>query len=57
MLITVVSVGKLASSLAFGALWFALGLQSALLVFAAALAAVLAIAAPLLMRLQLEPAG
>lgn len=57
MLITVVSLGKLGSSLAFGALWFALGLQSAVLVFAAALAAALAIATPMLMRLQREPAG
>ena len=37
ILITVVSIGSLLSSLAFGALWFALGLQSAVLVFAAAL--------------------
>jgi MFS family permease len=56
MLITVVSIGKLVSSLAFGALWLALGLQSAVLVFALALAGVLAIATPLLMRLQREPA-
>jgi hypothetical protein len=52
MLITVVSVGKLCSSLAFGALWFALGLQDAVLIFAGALAAVLVAATPLLMRLQ-----
>lgn len=57
MLITVVSLGKLSSSVAFGALWFALGLQSAVLVFAAALAVVLAIATPLLMQLQREPVG
>ena len=57
MLITVVSLGKLGSSVAFGALWFALGLQSAVLVFAAVLAVMLAIATPLLMRLQREPAG
>ena len=38
ILITVVSIGSLLSSLAFGALWFAIGLQSAVLVFAAALA-------------------
>jgi Major Facilitator Superfamily len=57
ILITVVSLGNLASSLAFGALWFALGLQSAVLVFAAALAVVLAIATPLLMRAQREPTG
>jgi hypothetical protein len=57
MLITVVSLGKLVSSLVFGALWFALGLQSALLVFAAMLAGVLAIATPMLMRLQPEPNG
>lgn len=57
MLITVISLGNFGSSLAFGALWFALGLQSAILVFAAALAAVLAIATPMLFRLQTEPTG
>lgn len=57
ILITVVSLGKLGSSLAFGALWFALGLQSAVLIFAAVLAVMLAIATPLLMRLQREPVG
>ena len=39
ILITVVSLGRLLSSLAFGALWLAIGLQSAVLVFAAALVA------------------
>ena len=34
ILITVVSLGQLLSSLAFGALWFAIGLQSAVLIFA-----------------------
>ncbi|HWM62691.1 MAG TPA: MFS transporter [Solirubrobacterales bacterium] len=57
MLITVVSLGKFGSSLAFGALWFALGLQSAVLLFAAALALALAVATPLLLRLQREPVG
>jgi len=57
ILITVTSIGKLGSSLAFGALWFALGLQGAVLVFAAALAAALAVATPLLMRMQRAPAG
>lgn len=56
MLITVLSLAKLCSSLAFGALWFALGLQSAVLVFAAMLAVVLALALPALMRSQRESA-
>ncbi|MGC1164720.1 MAG: MFS transporter [Solirubrobacterales bacterium] len=56
ILITVVSVGRLLSSVAFGALWFALGLQSAVLIFAAALLAAIAIAAPLLLRAQRAPA-
>ena len=42
ILITVVSIGSLLSSLAFGALWFAIGLQSAVLIFAAALALAIA---------------
>ncbi len=57
VLITVISIGQFASSVAFGALWLMLGLKSATLVFAAALVVVLAIATPLLMRLQREPAG
>src|SRR5215218_1001617 len=52
ILITVVSLGRLVSSLAFGALWFAIGLQSAVLVFVAALALAMAVAAPLLFRAQ-----
>ena len=52
ILITVVSVGNLLSSLAFGALWLALGLQQAVIVFAVGLALALAIAAPLLTRAQ-----
>ena len=52
ILITVVSIGNLLSSLAFGALWLALGLQQAVLIFAAALALALAVAAPLLLRAQ-----
>ena len=38
MLTTVVSIGNLLSSLAFGALWLTLGLHQAVIVFAAALA-------------------
>jgi MFS family permease len=52
MLITVVSIGNLLSSLAFGALWVTIGLHDAVLVFAAALALALLIAAPLLVRSQ-----
>lgn len=52
MLITVVSLGRLVSSLAFGALWLALGLQGAVLVFAAGLLGAMALAAPLLFRAQ-----
>lgn len=55
VLITVISIGQFGSSLAFGALWFALGLQSAAMIFGAALILMLAIATPLLMRLQREP--
>jgi MFS family permease len=55
MLITVVSIGRLLSSLAFGALWFAVGLQQATLVFGVALALAMAVAAPLLIRLQRSP--
>lgn len=56
LLITVTSLGKLGSSLAFGALWLALGLQGAVLVFAALLTAAIALALPLLLRVQREPA-
>jgi MFS family permease len=56
MLITVVSIGRLLSSLAFGALWFAAGLQSAVLVFGVALALAIAAALPLLRRAQRSPA-
>ncbi len=56
MLITVMSLGKFASSLTFGALWFKLGLESAVLVFAVGLIAALAIATPMLMRMRTEPA-
>ena len=52
ILITVVSIGQLLSSLAFGALWFAIGLQSAVLVFSIALAIALVLATPLLFRAQ-----
>jgi MFS family permease len=52
MLITVVSIGNLLSSIAFGALWVTIGLQGAVFVFAGGLAVALAIAAPLLVRSQ-----
>lgn len=55
VLVTVISLGQFASSLAFGALWFALGLSSAVIVFGTALIAALAISTPLLMRMQREP--
>jgi len=52
LLITVVSLGRLLSSVLFGALWFAIGLQSAVAIFAAALAVAIAVGAPLLLRAQ-----
>jgi MFS family permease len=52
LLITVTSLGRLVSSLAFGGLWFAIGLQSAVICFAGALGLALALAAPLLLRAQ-----
>lgn len=52
LLITVVSLGRLVSSVAFGALWFAVGLQTAVVCFAVALALAMALAAPLLLRAQ-----
>ncbi len=52
ILITVVSLGRLVSSLAFGALWFALGLQDAVLIFSGALLVAIVVAAPLLLRAQ-----
>jgi MFS family permease len=55
ILITVVSLGRLVSSLAFGGLWFALGLQDAVLIFAAALFVAMAAATPLLLRAQRAP--
>lgn len=55
ILITVVSIGRLLSSLAFGALWFAIGLQQALLIFVALLALAILLATPLLFRAQREP--
>lgn len=56
ILITVISLGRLLSSLAFGALWFTVGLHDAVLVFSAALLLALAVAAPLLIRAQRTPA-
>jgi MFS family permease len=55
ILITVVSIGRLLSSLAFGALWFAIGLQQALLVFVVLLALAILLATPLLLRAQRDP--
>jgi len=55
MLITVVSIGNLLSSLAFGALWFAFGLRPAVLVFGAGLVVAIAVAVPLLVRSQRAP--
>jgi len=55
ILITVVSIGQFLSSLAFGALWFAIGLQSAVLIFAGALVLAIAAAAPMLWRAQRTP--
>jgi len=52
MLITVLSVGRLLSSVVFGALWFTVGLQGAVLAYAIALALAIALAAPLLIRAQ-----
>lgn len=55
MLTTAVSIGNLLSSVAFGALWFALGLHDAVLVFGAGLALAIAAAVPLLIRSQRTP--
>jgi len=52
LLITVTSLGRLLSSVLFGALWFTVGLQMAVLCFAAALVMAIALAAPLLHRAQ-----
>lgn len=55
ILITVVSLGRLLSSVAFGALWFALGLEDAVLIFAGGLLLAMVVAAPLLVRAQRSP--
>ena len=55
LLVTAVSLGQFASSVGFGALWFAFGLESAVLVFGAALVLALVVCVPLLMRIQREP--
>lgn len=55
ILITVVSIGRLVSSLAFGALWLAVGLEDAVLAFGLALALAIAAAVPLLTRAQRHP--
>ncbi len=51
-LITVVSIGRLISSVAFGALWLTIGLQSSVVLFAIAMACAIAVAWPLLMLSQ-----
>ena len=56
MLTTVISLGNMASSVAFGALWLTLGLKGAVLVFAAGLTLAIAAAVPLLLRSQRAPA-
>jgi MFS family permease len=55
MLTTVVSIGNLLSSVAFGALWFGFGLQAAVLIFGAGLVLAIAVAVPLLLRSQRTP--
>jgi MFS family permease len=55
ILITVVSIGQLLSSVAFGALWFTIGLQSAIAIFGIGLVVAIAVAAPLLIRAQRAP--
>jgi MFS family permease len=55
VLVTVISLAQLGSSLAFGALWLAIGLHGAVLLFSIALVLFLVLATPLLMRLQREP--
>ena len=56
MLTTVVSIGNLLSSVAFGALWFALGLRPAVLIFGFGLVLAIVFAVPLLLRTQRAPA-
>jgi MFS family permease len=55
MLTTVVSIGNLLSSLVFGALWLALGLHDAVLIFGGGLALAILAAVPLLLRSQRVP--
>jgi MFS family permease len=55
VLVTAISLGQFASSVGFGALWLTLGLESAVLIFGAALVLALVVSVPLLMRLQREP--
>ncbi len=47
---TIISLGQLGSSLAFGALWLAIGLTNAVTIFAVALLIALVVSTPLLMR-------
>lgn len=55
MLTTVISLGNMASSVAFGALWLTLGLKGAVMTFAIALTLAIAAAVPLLLRSQRAP--
>jgi MFS family permease len=55
MLTTVVSIGNLFSSLAFGALWLTLGLHDAVIVFAVGLALAITVATPMFVRSQRRP--
>jgi MFS family permease len=52
VLITVISIGQFASSLAFGALWFEFGLDTAVMLFGIALVVMLAVSTPLLLRVK-----
>jgi MFS family permease len=55
VLVTIVSLGQLGSSLAFGALWLAIGLTDAVTIFAVALLIALVVSTPLLIGMQREP--
>jgi MFS family permease len=57
ILTTVVSLGQLASSVLFGALWLAIGLQKAAVVFGISLVLALLVTTPLLVRSQQERMG
>jgi MFS family permease len=55
VLVTIISLGQLGSSLAFGALWLAIGLTNAVTIFAVALLIALVVSTPLLIGMQREP--